>query len=190
MAQKGDKLVNKEFGVASQHAGRCNTDTEGLKYLLCSSMISPIKSIVDIGCGLGGQTKVAREFGLKAMGIDGDPTIKEFPGLIRHDYNTGPLKIEETDLGWCSAFIEHIHERYLPNVLETFKCCKYVLMTYAPPGLGGRHHANCKPEEYWIDKMTSIGFTLDILMTSNIRKISEHKWIPKYGLFFRRNDNA
>jgi hypothetical protein len=177
------KIINSEFGVADQHANRSNEDKTSLKFLVERFHI---KSFVDIGCGLGGQVSIARNMGLKAIGIDGDPTIKEFDGLTRHDYTKGPLKIETTDLGWSSAFIEHVFEKHMSNFMETFACCKYACTTYAPKGLGGRHHVNCQDEKYWIEVFKKYGFEFHMDISDTIRQISEHKWMSKFALFFVR----
>lgn len=180
---KKPPIIHDEFGVAQQHANRSNTDMKVLNFLIEKFSI---KSFVDIGCGLGGQVAIAKELGLNAIGIDGDPTIKEFPGLVRHDYTSGPLRIENVDLGWSVAFIEHIEEKFMHNFMVTFLGCKYICCTYAPPGLGGRHHVNCKDENYWINKFREFGFNFDEKLSHEIRTMSEQKWISQYALFFTK----
>lgn len=127
-----------------------------------------IKSVLDVGAGAGWNTAWFHERGYYAVGVEGWPeaiakTRMPMQRMIVHDYTTGPLKtLTETgelfDLGWSSEFVEHVEEKYLPNFMATFQCCKLVCMTYATPGQGGYHHVNEAPDSYWLQKMSEFGF--------------------------------
>jgi len=112
-----------------------------------------IKSMLDIGCGLGEMKYVCDKFDISYTGIDGDYTAKRsHDQVIIHDYTKGfsPLPLDKTfDLGWSTEFVEHVEEKYIPKYMADFAKCKRVLITYAPPGKRGYHHVNCKNEEYW-----------------------------------------
>jgi hypothetical protein len=177
--------VSKNFGPNQQHANRSNDDQDTLDYII--SKFPFIKTFVDVGCGLGKQVLIAKELGLCPLGIDGDPTIditeiKEY--FILHDFTKGPLLIHKQDLGWSIEFVEHVEERFLENYFKVFCQCRHVLMTYAPPGQKGRHHVNCQPEDYWIEKFRSHGLFLHDEITKNVRSLSKQKWIKYKGLFF------
>ena len=128
-----------------------------------------IKSMIDVGCGPGMQTEIAQRKGLYAVGVDGDYTIKRNDDckFQIHDYSTGPLDFENIkykpkeglfDLGWSIEFLEHVDEKYIPNFMETFKLCKFVVVTHAYPGQGGHHHVNEQEKEYWIKIFKKYGF--------------------------------
>lgn len=124
----------------------------------------PIKSVLDIGCGVGINARWFLDHGIIAYGIEG------FPDYIRHsvlpeghmkahDYTKGPHAPDGIfDLGWSSEFVEHVEERYVPNFMATFQRCRYVCMTHATPGQGGYHHVNEQPADYWITRMQAAGF--------------------------------
>lgn len=150
-----------------------------------------IKSVIDIGCGEGHSTKYFKEKGCNVLGIEGSKiAIKNSPikeSLIRHDYTKGPFHSDnEYDLAWSCEFVEHVEEKYLNNYLETFKVSKYIFMTHALSGQGGYHHVNCKPKEYWIEKISEIGFKFDKELTQKAREKALHGYFEKTGLVFKK----
>jgi hypothetical protein len=47
------------------------------------------------------------------------------------------------------------------------------MMTYAEPGQCGWHHVNCQHKEYWVNKLSQIGFMLDPRLTELARKAAQ-----------------
>ena len=119
-----------------------------------------VKSMLDVGCGLGAMVDLARGKGLYAWGIDGDPQI-EHDYVIIHDYTVYPRRVSGFDLIWCVEFVEHVEARYQDNYFATFDAGRVLYLTAAYPGQGGYHHVNEQPMEYWIDLLTARGWTLD-----------------------------
>lgn len=127
-----------------------------------------IRSVLDVGCGAGWNTVWWHDRGYYAVGIEGwtaaiAATRMPLERVILHDYTKGPLKVvtldgKPFDLAWCSEFVEHVEEQYLPNYMATFQCCHRVCLTYATPGQTGFHHVNEQPFEYWQYKMEQYGF--------------------------------
>lgn len=176
---------------------RCHTDRGALQWAIITFNV---ESMLDIGCGQGCVVKEAITFGLDALGIDGDPgdlheeewkftRSKDLPFLL-HDYVTGPAPIEKEsfDLAWSVEFLEHVEEQYMPHYMESFKKCKYVICTFAPPGKEGQHHVNCQPESYWIDKFQSYGFEYRSDYTYQLRVASTmtKNFVRERGLLFIR----
>lgn len=132
-----------------------------------------IRTMVDVGCGPPGMVYYARSKGIKAVGVDGDPSLaRDCPVMIEHDYTKKPLFLGEFDLGWAVEFLEHVEEQYIANFMATFDGCRYVFVTHAVPGQPGHHHVNCQPSEYWIAKFAEAGFKLDPEATDGVRKSS------------------
>ena len=174
-----------------------------------------IKSLLDIGCGPGAQTELAREKGIFSVGIDGDYTLKRNTNTMFqiHDYCKGPLSLNDIkyrpndeyfDLGWCIEFLEHVEEKYIPNFMETFKACKIVVVTHAFPGQGGHHHVNEQEKSYWVDVFRKYGFKhsekilSELLQNTTMRRkrrknrftrVKENKnWLELNGsVFLNRN---
>jgi len=57
-------------------------------------------------------------------------------------------------------------------------------MTFAGPGQLGWHHVNCQPEEYWIKKISAIGFSFNARLTRKARKIARGGHFKERGLVF------
>jgi hypothetical protein len=74
-------------------------------------------SMIDIRCDPGGMVKLAQKKVLRAIGVDGDPRVRELSGLgeeslIIHDFTQDLLQTEQRfDLAWSVKFLEHIDER-------------------------------------------------------------------------------
>jgi len=173
---KTEKLPNHLGG----HFGYTNMDEGAIKYLNNIGM----KTLLDIGCGPGGISKFAKSIGIDSISIDGDWNMK--PDIL-HDYTTGPLKLDKIyDIGWSCEFLEHVEEKFLDNIFETFKCCKKIACTHAIPGQQGHHHVNCKDDKYWIDKFKKYGFILNIKQTEELRKSSSMKanFVRNTGMIF------
>lgn len=170
------------------HLNMTHVDNGCLKYMINNYNI---KSMLDIGCGPGGQIQAAKALGLEdSMGIDGFPGPKRCKEveIIIHDFTTGAYNHGDQlyDFGWSCEFVEHIYEKYIPNFMNSFRACKYIIMTYAPPGKGGHHHVNCRKEKYWIDVMQDNNFLFGQDQTEQIRTSSTMKndFIRNHGLFF------
>lgn len=135
-----------------------------------------VKSMLDVGCGLGYVAQYFENADVEAFGVDGSPSAIEknvMPAdtLKRHDFNSGPWKPERSfDLVWSSEFVEHVEQQYEPHFFETFKAAsKYLLITFAIPGQGGYHHVNEQFGEYWIEKIEALGFKYDKALTDLAR---------------------
>jgi len=141
-----------------------------------------IKSVIDVGCGVGWSTKWFKDNGCTVRGVEGfhvaidASPVKQY--LRRHDFVNGPYippkgARKNYDLCWSCEFVEHVEEKYCDNFIETFKLAKYVVITYAPPGSGGHHHVNEQYEPYWIDKMWRHGININWDATHYFRKFAE-----------------
>lgn len=200
---KRKNLIRRDPSKAevSDHLGggreRCHFDPTVLTYLKDTF---DIETMLDVGCGLGCTVMAARELGLKAWGVDGDPYCR--PDIL-HDFSDGPMENSYPflDLVWSMEFLEHVEERFMPNYMPAFQAGKYAFVTFAPPGKKGHHHVNCQPQNYWVDRFAEYGFTWLQAETAHIRDISDiqtieangtvrpksrKRFIKDYGLLFRR----
>ena len=70
-------------------------------------------------------------------------------------------------------------------------CSKFLIITYDPPGSGGYHHVNCRPEEYTLTLIISGGMSFEQELTQVVRnlvayKSNEFRHFIKYGLIFSK----
>ena len=149
-----------------------------------------IKSMLDIGCGLGGMVEFANFIDIYSVGVDGDTTLGEKPYVIYHDFNDGEVQLEDKfDLVYSIEFVEHVYEKFIPNYMPLFQKGNYVIMSGATPGQGGYHHVNEQPREYWIDKFAEYGFRYDPDTVKEIIEVSKNKpFMEKNMLFFVNNN--
>ena len=177
------------------HLNKVHTDMSTFLYL---KEKYEIKTMVDVGCGPGDMVLYAEKHGVKSMGIDGDFTLKQTWNkydidVILHDFNDGSpdLRVFNSgfDLIWSVEFLEHVYEKYLPNILKVFEKSKYMIVTTAPPGHGGVHHVNEQPSSYWIEKFETIGFEVDSKQSKHIREevsLMKKPFMQRNGLFFKK----
>lgn len=174
------------------HQGVTHVDRGALEFM---QTLDEIKTMVDVGCGPGGQVELARSMGIDAIGIDGDPALPDSDWLIRHDFTMGtPERYlvkngDESamhDMAWSVEFLEHVDEKHLDGVFQVFARCRWVVMTAAPPGKGGHHHVNCRDWLYWLNQFEQYGLRMIAIDTIDIRESSTMKreFMREHGLVF------
>lgn len=131
----------------------------------------PIASMLDVGCGPGGMVDLAIQRGIRAVGIDGDPALRD-RRIVCHDYTRGPLPWTPVDLVWSVEFVEHVEPIYIGNFLETFAAGRVLFFTHALPGQPGHHHVNCQPSSYWAKLLVDRGWSEDTEATA---------WVQTHG---------
>lgn len=173
--------------------------------------IGPGAIVVDVGCGTGGMFDLVTKVGASWLGVDGDWTVAR-AGTVIHDFATGPapfdgryaptviyqgeafnmntIDCDRFELGWSVEFLEHVEERYLPNVMDTFSRCEVVVATAAPPGAGGHHHVNCRTLEYWCGAFAAHGLFYSEANTIRIQKASTMAkgFMARTGMVFERDE--
>jgi hypothetical protein len=152
-----------------------------------------LKSVVDVGCGMGYNLKWFHDMRIDICGVEGHPdAVRDavVPNVILHDFTKGPVDLKRNfDLALSTEFVEHVHSQYEQNWLPVFDLCKYVLMCHAVPGQGGYHHVNEQPSEYWIERVTSRGFTHNQELTDLFRGTTKRvpsRWGRNTLLFFEK----
>lgn len=174
------------------HSGKTWIDNGALKLMVDNY---DIKSMVDVGCGPGGQVAQARKLGIEAIGIDGDPTVD--PDVLidftKQTWQTG----QTFDLAWSVEFLEHVPEEYMDNYMMIFQKCKYVICTAST--WPGPLHVNCKPKEWWVEKFSEYGFTYteeiyqEVLKNSTMDKKNTPEtgpmtWLERTGMVYVNNE--
>jgi len=147
-----------------------------------------IKSVLDVGSGLGFAAKWFADNGVVTTAIDGldynvtnaiHPTTKV--DLTETSY------VADVDLVHCVEVVEHIEEKYLDNLLNTLCCGKYLVLTHGVPGQPGHHHVNCQPREYWINHLKEKGYIEYPIISSKLKKLAKTaKDIKRTVMMFKR----
>ena len=166
------------------HANVTHIDEGALRYF---QRKHGAESLLDIGCGPGGQVQLARQLGYVAVGIDGDPACA--PDLL-HDFASSPgnFYFIPFDLVWMVEVLEHIDPIRLINLISCIKSAKarHIVITHALPGTPGHHHVNCQPPEYWEGFFAAIGYLPDDDLTAELKAASTMKreFIQRTGRVF------
>ena len=177
-----------------QDLGICHVDEGALRYL---ANVWGASSLVDVGCGTGGQVAVAARMGWTALGIDRDPgegpwteeAMFRRATLVRHDYRMGPYVLAEpVDVAWCVEFMEYIPTFCQANVWPTLECARVLVITWAPPGHGGVGHIAEEEVGRWVPKLCERGWRVPFCGCEPLRSAStmEREFIRERGWLFIR----
>jgi SAM-dependent methyltransferase len=153
-----------------------------------------LRSILDLGSGMGHAAHYFYEAGLQVVAIDG---LKE--NCARSAFPTIHIDLTQSrvfcrvDLVLCQEVVEHIEERYLENLLLSMTCGKIIVMTNALPGQGGYHHVNEQPTEYWINHLKKHQCEVLVEDTNRLRAIAQHEqalYLAKTGLILANKSRS
>jgi len=179
-----------------------NVDIAMMTYV--NEIFPDIKTVFDVGCGNGHAIKTyAEEFGYEYTGFDGDWTVlPKNDNYVLHDFSLGPVEFDPpditVDLAYSVEFLEHVYEEYQENYMDIISRGRYAVVTAALPGQPGRHHVNCRPQEYWVEVFAKYGFEFLEEETATARERSINKsnagqvkpekaqYFKKTGLIFRK----
>ena len=180
-----------------QHGGGTNVDIKALRY---AKEKWNAQTMIDIGCGTGGQVFEALKLGMDAYGVDGTNEIPKSNNFQQVDYMIASSNFDmDFDIGWSVEFVEHVDEKYIPIFMKDFQKCKRVILTAAPPFWGGKNHVNEQTEIYWVKVFKEHGFDINLEETMSIRKASvtlmnseirkdRQQFVKIRGLVFDRKD--
>jgi hypothetical protein len=132
-----------------------------------------VRSVLDIGSGLGHASEFFFSKGLRVLAVEGDPenVARSLYPAIQFDLTRGSVSAR-VDLVHCQEVVEHIEERYLDNLLDSMCAGRFILMTNALPGQGGHHHVNEQPTEYWVRHLATRGCRVLVEDTNRLRRLA------------------
>jgi len=135
-----------------------------------------IKSVLDLGSGLGHSSEYFFNKGMKVVSVDG---MKE--NILNALYPTVEFDFSKTfincnvDLVHCQEVVEHIHEQFVENILKSLTAGKIILLTNALPGQGGYHHVNEQETAYWTRHLEQYNCHVLPEDTERIRSIAKEE---------------
>ena len=110
-----------------------------------------IHSVIDVGCGSGAWTSVAKGHGCKVMGVDGH--APQNPLLDDGEFTSADLTqgwdCSGYDLAICLEVAEHLAPGAASLLVKGLCEAKWVLWSAAIPGQGGTNHINEQWQTYW-----------------------------------------
>jgi len=137
------------------------------------------KSVMDVGCAIGDFVHYWKNnLNVEAYGIEGSPNAEEYfitDGIFMLDLRD-PIRLNfGVDLVTCFEVAEHIEPKHADQFLMNLAgMSPKIVMSAASPGQGGHYHVNCRPAEYWITRMESMGYKYNETIVHLIRTL----WAP------------
>jgi 2-polyprenyl-3-methyl-5-hydroxy-6-metoxy-1,4-benzoquinol methylase len=132
---------------------------------------------VDIGCGIGLQTKRLQELGWGIQGLDDAPAAIEMrePGVqvdvfdltLPPGAHAGVL-----DTVICTETAEHIPAEHADVIVDniTARARKFIVWSAAAPGQEWEGHVNLQPPAYWLEKFAAHGWVPAQTKTTKLRE--------------------
>lgn len=174
MSRYESYFYSKRYEWTAQAAGRILD--------LVLPRIPPVRSALDVGCGVGAWLSVLQERGVEDVaGIDGawvDEKLLKIPAdKFRRADLSAPLHLERKfDLAISLEVAEHLPpERADGFVAELAGAADFVLFSAAIPFQGGYGHVNEQWQSYWAERFARRGFAVRDWIRSRLwtdRKIS------------------
>ena len=145
------------------------------------------RTLLDVGCGVGGQVIAAQKAGFKAFGIDVDPEVLGPPNIALIDLCKAPVAFPEPfDVVWSIEVAEHIPEEHAGKFLDTVcgNAGRILIMTASQVPMPG--HLNLKPREWWIHHAEMRAMQYSPELTAMVLRFSTMKreFLKETGMVF------
>lgn len=146
-----------------------------------------IKSLLDVGCGIGistswfilhgldyvhcveGSHDAVEKSLLPRLNDTGNVPNNTIYGLTEHDFSRGPWWPERTvDVAWCVEFTEHVGRNFQHNYFTSFRKAALIFMTHSH--WGGWHHVEVHRNEWWVARMEMMGFVYSHDLTEEMHR--------------------
>jgi hypothetical protein len=168
----------------------CSHHTDkGLKESLLS-LVSNLESIVDFGCGDASYVKYLLEnSNIKAKAFDGNPNVKQITNNLAEQLDLAqPFNLgKKFDAVISLEVAEHIPKEY-ESVYVNNLCKhtnKYLIISWAVPGQGGKGHVNEQTNQYVIDLFSKLNFKYKLEYSNYLRNsITNCNWFKNTILVF------
>jgi hypothetical protein len=167
--------------------------------LACLFERVPVRSVIDVGCGVAPWLKAALELGADAaVGIDGDYVNRQrllvdvarfcSCDLERDDLRTAVQSGQRFDLTLCMEVTEHLTaNRARSFVTELCSFSDLVLFSAAIPDQGGTNHVNEQWPEYWAQLFSENDFAcFDVLRPLLWDRADCEWWYVQNALLFAK----
>ena len=147
-----------------------------------------LRSVLDLGSGLGHSADYFHQAGLRVLAVDGlpDNCLQARHPTLQVDLTQARVTTR-VDLVHCQEVVEHIEEQHLDHLLSSLTCGRIIVMTHALPGQGGHHHVNEQPTDYWIHHMSRYHCQLLHEDTHRVRQLAGQEgatYLAQSGLVF------
>ena len=172
----------------------CNHHTDkGLKDSLLS-LVSDLESVVDFGCGDASYAKYLQSnSNIKVKAFDGNPNVKQITNNFAEQLDLAkPFNLDEVfDIVISLEVAEHIPKEYEATYINNLckHTNKYLIISWATPGQGGKGHVNEQTNEYVIDLFLTLGLEYKKEYSNYLRNsITNCNWFKNTILVFEKEN--
>jgi len=129
---------------------------------------------VDIGCGIGLQTKRLQELGWGITGLDDAPAALEMreSSITVDAYDLTKLTVgAKRDTVICTETAEHIPAEHADTIVANVAglARNFIVWSAAAPGQEWEGHVNLQPPAYWLEKFAAHGWVPAQTKTMKLR---------------------
>ena len=157
-----------------------------------------IRSVIDIGCGVGTWLNSAEKLGARTiLGIEGHWLEKDFAVVDKTFIKTQDLenKIQiesKFDLAITLEVVEHLSEMRADSFIDDLCALSdLVLFSAAIPNQGGSHHINEQWQSYWAQRFKQRGYRVyDIVRWKIWSRSDIATWYRQNIIVYCRVDSA
>ena len=144
----------------------------------------PIKTVVDVGCGIGRLVRKLRESGFEASGFDGADTAVDMaddPKILRGDLPDGPFDGQQFDAATCIDVLEHLNPgTAMATVARLAKTCRYGVFSvpHHPSEICGPHkenlHLTVQDSTWWRKLFSTYGQVVEMKDSVKMKDTTEY----------------
>jgi SAM-dependent methyltransferase len=149
-----------------------------------------LRSLLDVGCGPGGQVAAARRMGYRALGLDVDITLYRQPSVALCDLCVEPILLPRcADLVWSVECAEHIPPDCVPAYLETLTANCGIALVLTASQMEAELHVSVHPVGWWIERVTDSGlldYDPDSARLIAAHSTMEREFLRETGMIFWR----
>jgi len=134
-------------------------------------------SAVDIGCGIGLQTKRLLEHGWAISGLDDAPAAVEMReagvDVTRFDLTVPATAERRVDTVICTETAEHVPIEHADQVVANVAglATKFIVWSAAAPGQDWPGHVNLQAPAYWLERFARLGWVPARAKTNRLRDL-------------------
>ncbi len=161
----------------------------------------PGKTVLDIGCGVGLQTKRFIELGWPSSGAEHSPVAVERreAGVDIEPFDlTKPLggiprrgEHVRRDIVVCTETAEHIPAKHanaiVKNIVDAASKDGVIVWSAAAPGQEWHGHINLQKPAYWLERFERLGWVPEVARTGALRDLMQRTeaqhWMGKENFF-------
>lgn len=177
---------------------RTSTSASSIISILKNSVDKDIKSVIDLGCGVGTFLSVSKTIfdTTDLCGVDGDYVNKNYLVIDPKKFHSYDLEKryksdKKYDLAISLEVAEHLSPKRADSFVEDLtNLSDIILFSAAVPKQGGVGHINEQPHSYWIEKFKKKDYILyDIVRPKIWSKRKIPYWYRNNVLVFVRKNS-